>query len=511
MECDVLVIGGGINGAGIARDAAGRGLSVVLCEKDDLASHTSSASTKLIHGGLRYLEHFEFALVRKALREREILMRAAPHLIRPLRFVMPHDQGLRPAWLIRTGLFLYDHLARRELLPCSGRIALQRHPAGAPLKPGFTDGFVYSDGWVDDARLVIANAIDAAERGATILTRTRCDSAVQRDGAWHARLVQRDGSCLNVRARSLVNAAGPWAASVQLALGVNHPSGPGRSVRLVKGSHIVVRKLFDHPFAYIFQHPDRRIVFALPFQTDFTLIGTTDLEYHADPDQVAILPDEIAYLCALCNRYFRQPIQPADVVWSYSGVRPLVDDASRDPAAVTRDYHFELYHRPVPVLSVFGGKLTTFRTLAEEAVDRLLPLLGIARPAWTATAGLPGADLCGPLPSGAAAAGFDAYVVRLQQRFSWLTPRLVARYACAYGTRTESLLNYCSSVADMGQEIIPGLFEIEARYWMQHEWAHTSDDMLWRRSKLGLHVPAASAALLDDWIGRQRRETVAAG
>ncbi len=502
MKCDVLVIGGGINGAGIARDAAGRGLSVVLCEKDDLASHTSSASTKLIHGGLRYLEHYEFALVRKALREREVLMRAAPHLIRPLRFVMPHDRSQRPAWLIRAGLFLYDHLARRELLPGSSRIALRRHPAGPPLKPEFADGFVYSDGWVDDARLVLANALDAAEHGATILTRTRCETALQRDDGWLASLRRLDGSIIKVRARCLVNAAGPWAASFQHAV---LPVARERPVRLVKGSHIVVKKLFDHPFAYIFQHPDRRIVFAIPYQSDFTLIGTTDVEYHDDADQVAIDAKEVAYLCSLCNHYFRQPITPADVVWSYSGVRPLLDDASADPAAVTRDYHFELSGGALPMLSVFGGKITTYRKLAEEAVDRLAPFLQAAGPAWTETARLPGGDLSDPLPSRAATGGFDDYVLQLQQRYHWLAPALVARYVHAYGSRIERLLTGCTSLADIGPEILPNLFEAEARYWLDQEWALTADDMLWRRSKLGLHVPANGAALLDDWIARQSK------
>ncbi|RJG04449.1 glycerol-3-phosphate dehydrogenase [Noviherbaspirillum sedimenti] len=502
IDCDLLIIGGGINGAGIARDAAGRGLSVLLCEQDDLAGHTSSASTKLIHGGLRYLEHFEFGLVRKALREREILLRAAPHLIRPLRFVLPHDRHQRPAWMIRAGLFLYDHLTRRELLPGSGHIALRRHPAGAPLKAEFTDGFEYSDGWVDDARLVVANAIDAAERGATILTRTRCAAALQRGGCWHASLVRADGSSIAVRARCLVNAAGPWAAHFQHAV---FPARPEPALRLVKGSHIVVRKLFEHPFAYIFQHPDRRIVFAIPYESDFTLIGTTDIDFQGDPAAVAIERQEIAYLCELCNHYFAQAISPADVVWTYSGVRPLLDEGAAAAATLTRDYHFELENDGAPMLSVFGGKITTYRKLAEEAIDRLAPLLQPARGAWTEHACLPGADFQGPTPSAAAAAGFGQFVRQQQQGFSWLPPRLVARYAHAYGTRIGQLLGGCSALPDMGEEILPDLFEIEARYWIEREWALTAEDMLWRRSKLGLHVPADGAAILAAWItGRQQ-------
>jgi glycerol-3-phosphate dehydrogenase len=499
IECDLLVVGGGINGAGIARDAAGRGLSVVLCEKDDLASHTSSASTKLIHGGLRYLEHYEFSLVRKALIEREVLLRAAPHIMRPLRFVMPHDKGQRPAWMIRIGLFLYDHLARRELLPGSSSVNLQRHVAGHALKPEFTRGFMYSDGWVDDARLVVLNAMDAAEKGAQIFTHTRCESTLRQDGRWIAILRTADDQAITVKARCLANAAGPWAAHF-LQTAVQRRSE--KSLRLIKGSHIVVKRLFGHPYAYIFQHPDGRIVFAIPYEQDFTLIGTTDIEYHGDADAVAIDKDEIIYLCELSNRYFRKTIAPADVVWSYSGVRPLVEDASSDAAAVTRDYRLELDDDGAPILSVFGGKITTFRKLAEEAVDMIAPTLSNCGSRWTANACLPGGDVFGPQPSNRAVLEFDRYIQDLQRKYAWLEPSLLARYARAYGTRTEVLLTGRTAIADMGEEVVPGLYAAEINYLVRHEWACNAVDILWRRSRLGLHLPADTAGKLDAWMKR---------
>ncbi|MCC7681697.1 glycerol-3-phosphate dehydrogenase [Janthinobacterium sp. FW305-128] len=505
MACDVLVVGGGINGAGIARDAAGRGLSVVLCEKDDLASHTSSASTKLIHGGLRYLEYYEFGLVRKALIEREVLLRSAPHIMWPLRFVMPHAQGQRPVWLICAGLFLYDMLAKREILPGSQGIDLTRHAAGKPLKPEFKRGFVYSDGWVDDARLVVLNAIDAADKGATILTQTRC-TALRRDGAgadasWQATLLQGDGRQLSVRARSVVNAAGPWTAEfLQQAA----PGGQGRHLRLIKGSHIVVKRLFEHDHAYIFQHPDGRIVFAIPYEHDFTLIGTTDLDYHGDSGKVEIDDEEIRYLCELSSYYFSKPIVPADVVWTYAGVRPLVEDAAADAKAVTRDYRFELDREGAPLLSIFGGKITTFRKLAEEALDVLAPLLapvpGNARPAWTANACLPGGDVFGSTPQNRAVREFGQFVQDLQRDYAWLPAALVARYARAYGTRIHVLLAGRTDVAAMGEEIAAGLYAAEVDYLRRHEWAVSAADMLWRRSKLGLHLPRETADTLDAWL-----------
>lgn len=501
MNCDVLVIGGGINGAGIARDAAGRGLSVVLCEKDDLASHTSSASTKLIHGGLRYLENYEFGLVRKALIEREVLLRAAPHLIQPMRFILPHDKGQRPRWMLRAGMFLYDHLARRELLPGSSGVDLRRHVAGKPLKANFRHGFIYSDGWVDDARLVLVNAIDAADKGAIVLTQTNCESATRQGDRWAATLRTASGQATNVNARCLINATGAWAAHFLNAT-AHQPTG--KAVRLVKGSHIVVNKLFDHPYAYFFQHPDGRLVFVIPYQHDFTLIGTTEFDYNGNVDQVNIEPGETAYLCELINRYFQKPISPADVVWSYSGVRPLVEDEAASASKVTRDYRLELDDDGAPLLSIFGGKITTFRKLAEEAVDLIAPALSNHASAWTADACLPGGDLFGARPVNRAVLEFDGFVQGLQQQYHWLPPKLVARYAYAYGTRIHLLLTGRKTVADMGQEIAPGLFAVEVEYWMQHEWATCATDMLWRRSKMGLHLPGDTAQKLDAWIAAGR-------
>ncbi len=498
LSTDVLIVGGGVNGAGIARDAAGRGLSVVMCEKDDLASHTSSASTKLIHGGLRYLEHYEFGLVRKALIEREVLLRAAPHIMWPMRFVMPHDRGQRPAWMIRAGLLIYDFLAKREILPGSGSIDLRTHPAGNPLKAEFARGFIYSDGWVDDARLVVLNAMDAAEQGARIFTHTACASARRVGERWHATLQQANGRSIDVNARCLINAAGPWAASF-LEDAVHRPTG--RALRLIKGSHIVVRKLFDHPYAYIFQNPDGRIVFAIDYEQDFTLIGTTDLEYQGDTNHVAIDQSEIDYLCELTKRYFRKPITPADVVWSYSGVRPLLEDESANASEITRDYKLTLEGEQAPLLSVFGGKITTFRKLAEEAVDMIAPLLGNHRGTWTEHACLPGGDLYGR-PQNKAVLAYDAYVHQAQQQYAWLPPKLVARYVRAYGTRIHALLAGRVAIADMGEEIATGLFAAEIDYLMKNEWASSGADILWRRSKLGLHLPAGTEQKIDQWIAR---------
>ncbi|MDH0341461.1 glycerol-3-phosphate dehydrogenase [Chromobacterium haemolyticum] len=486
---DLMVIGGGINGAGIARDAAGRGLSVMLCEKDDLAAHTSSASTKLIHGGLRYLEYYEFGLVRKALQEREVLLKAAPHIIWPLRFVMPHDKNQRPEWMIRCGLFLYDHLARREVLPGSETVSFASHPAGQPIKPTFKRGFVYSDGWVQDARLVVLNAKDAAERGARVLTRTACVGA-RRDGEhWLCELQAEDGSRSQVRARALVNAAGPWVESLikdTLAL----PSS--KSIRLVKGSHIVVKKLFDHPYAYIFQNPDKRIIFAIPYEQDFTLIGTTDVEYRGDPAKVAIDDQEVAYLCQMSNRYFQTQISPADVLSTYSGVRPLLDDEASNAASVTRDYSLEMDLNGAPLLSVFGGKITTFRKLAEEAVDKLAPLLGNSKTTWTANAPLPGGDMPG--------ADFERFLLSLRQQYPWLPEALARRWARAYGTRVARLIGEAAGLEQLGAELLPGLYEAELRYLADEEWATRSEDILWRRSKLKLHLPAHAAEVIDAWL-----------
>ena len=500
---DLLVVGGGINGAGIARDAAGRGLSVFLCEQDDLASHTSSASTKLIHGGLRYLEYREFGLVRKALQERETLLRMAPHIVRPLRFVMPHVPTLRPAWLIRAGLFLYDHLAKRELLPGSRGVDLRRHAAGAPLVDSIRRGFVYSDGWVDDARLVVLNALDAKERGATIVTRTQLVRAERTNGAWRAQLRRADGASVTVHARALANAAGPWVGDVlRNALGQRAQHG----VRLVKGSHIVTRRLFDHDHAYIFQNPDRRIIFVIPYEQDYSLIGTTDEEYRGDPAKAAIDDGEVRYLCDSVNRYFRHRISPADVRWTYAGVRPLLDEeGAGDPAAVTRDYRLEIDDTGgAPLLSVFGGKITTFRKLAEEACDALCRALGSAASAWTAGSPLPGADIAG--------AHFAAFADAFAQQYRWLPPALAYRYACAYGTRAANVVGGAQSLAELGAAFAPGLYEAELRYLRDVEWATCAQDVLWRRSKLGLHVaPDALAevtAALDEWFAAGQRGDV---
>ncbi len=505
MRCDVLVVGGGINGAGIARDLAGRGLKVVLCEKDDLAAHTSSSSTKLIHGGLRYLEYYEFSLVRKALAEREVLLKSAPHIMWPLRFVMPHDAGLRPVWMIRAGLFLYDHLARREVLPGSSTIDLRTHPAGRPLKPQFVKGFVYSDGWVDDARLVVLNALDAAEHGATIYTRTRCVDAQRQAETWRATLRHSgtsgdDASDTVVEARVLVNAAGPWAAEF---LGNEAHAPRSKSLRLVKGSHLVVRKLFDHDHAYIFQNPDKRIIFAIPYERDFTLIGTTDVEHHGAIGEARIDPDETAYLCEQASRYFEKPVRPADVVWSYSGVRPLLDDESGDPSAVTRDYLLELNTDAAPILTVWGGKITTFRKLAEEAADLLRGSLPTATAAWTDRASLPGGDLTAWI--GAARrpdTDFERFDAALGARHPELPAAVRHRWARQFGSRVERLLSDAGSTsagAALGTEVAAGVFEAELNYLHRHEWARSADDVLWRRTKLGLHLSAADRAAVTRW------------
>ncbi len=497
-EVDIAIVGGGINGAGIARDLAGRGWRVALLEKDDLAAHTSSASTKLIHGGLRYLEHHEYSLVRKALAEREVLLRGAPHIMWPLRFVMPHDPSMRPVWMIRAGLFLYDHLARREFLPGSGAIDLRRHPAGAPLKPAFTRGFVYSDGWVDDARLVVLNAVDAAARGAVVMTRTECVQARREAGTWRLRTRSVDGTPGECRAKALVNAAGPWAARF-LAEQVEQPRA--KALRLIKGSHIVVPRIFTHEHAYIFQNPDKRIIFAIPYEEAFTLIGTTDLEYHGSVGEAAIDADETAYLCEQASRYFSSPVLPASVVWSYSGVRPLLDDDSGDPSAITRDYALELDGSEAPLMTVWGGKITTFRKLAEEAADRLGEALGRPGGAWTRGAWLPGGDLralaarSGPGPEGDPV----SLALRAQRALAHdhpaVAPARIARLFRAYGADAATLLAEAP-----GAQVAPGLHESELAWLCQREWARDADDVLWRRSKLGLHYTPEQRAAVAAWF-----------
>jgi glycerol-3-phosphate dehydrogenase len=487
-SCDLLVVGGGINGSGIARDAAGRGLAVVLCEQDDLAAHTSSASTKLIHGGLRYLEEFHFSLVRKALSEREVLLASGPHIMRPLHFVMPHAAHLRPAWMIRAGMFLYDHLAPRTRLAASASVDLRTHIAGAALKDSYRRGFVYSDVLVDDARLVVLNALDAQARGATILTRTRCRSLTPTGAAWSATLGGASGE-YQLTARAVVNATGPWVSGF---LAAALPGRAAHQLRLVKGSHIVVPRLFAHRFAYIFQNEDRRIVFAIPYERDFTLLGTTDVDYRDDPEAVRIDASEVSYLCALANRYFRQQIAPADVVWSYSGVRPLLKDESSDPMSVTRDYALELDRDPAPLLSVFGGKITTYRRLAEDAVNLLSGPLGTRAAPWTARSTLPGGDL----PEGS----FAVFLRTVERRYPGLPARLRLRCAHAYGTRLERVLGGAATPANLGRELLPQLYEREVEYLCREEFAATAEDILWRRSKLGLHLLSADTSPLGHWL-----------
>ncbi|MDC8784894.1 glycerol-3-phosphate dehydrogenase [Roseateles koreensis] len=519
---DVLVVGGGINGTGVARDLAGRGWRVLLAEAQDFASHTSSASTKLIHGGLRYLEYYEFSLVRKALQEREVLLKSAPHIMRQLRFVMPHDAAMRPAWMIRMGLFLYDHLAKREWLPGSTGINLRRSKYGAALKTRYRRGFAYSDGWVDDARLVIHCAIDARERGAEVLSRSPV-TQVQRDAeGWTARIATPLGERV-VRARALVNAAGPWAEQFlrQVARPAGHETLATQSLRLVKGSHIVVKRRFDHDHAYIFQNPDKRIIFAIPYERDFTLIGTTDVEVPAAAlsglAKVCIGADEIDYLCEQASRYFTQPVQREDVVWTYAGVRPLLDDATGNASAVTRDYALETHADGAPLLTVWGGKITTFRKLAEDAADLVSRMLGESRPAWTLGAHLPGGDFSDWI--GAAQAGpginpqrqFEALVERLRLQHAYLPATLARRLAHAYGARVAKVLGAARQLSDLGAEVAPGLFEAELRYLRDEEWACSAHDVLWRRSKLGLHCSPAQQAAVAEWFGPYGEAGAAAG
>lgn len=477
---DLAVIGGGVNGCGIARDAAGRGAKVLLLEAGDLACGTSSASTKLIHGGLRYLEHYEFALVREALSERERLWAIAPHIIWPLRFVLPHVKGLRPRWLLRLGLFLYDHIGGRRRLPATRTVDLRHHPAGVPLKAEMGTGFVYSDCWVDDARLVALNARDAANRGAEV--RVQCPvTALSRDGEqWAIETGQG-----RFAARAVVNAAGPAV----LDLLARAHERPDHGMRLVRGSHIVVPRLFDHPFAYFFQLPDGRIFFAIPYEDDFTLIGTTDRD-HADGKPEASA-EEIAYLCEGASLYFRTPVTPDDVVWTYSGVRPLVDDGSGKPEAATRGYRLDLSEADegAPLLSVFGGKITTFRHLAQEAVDLLATRLAVLdKPHWTDREPLPGGDF--------ATDGAEALQASLQARYPFLDAAWARRLVRAYGTLSASILGDAARLEDCGEHFGNGLTEAEVRYLVSREWARSADDVLWRRTKLGLRLAPDQSARL---------------
>ena len=480
---DIAVIGGGVNGCGIARDAAGRGARVLLLEAGDLAGGTSSASTKLIHGGLRYLEHYEFGLVRESLSERERLWGIAPHIAWPLRFVLPHVPGLRPRWLVRAGLFLYDHIGGRKRLPATETVSLGTHPAGVPLKSAFTTAFVYSDCWVDDARLVVLNACDAADRGAEVRTRCRV-TAMRREGeGW---TIEAGGDTF--RARAVVNAAGPGVIDLLTDSGLR----PDKAMRLVRGSHIVVRKLFDHPFAYFFQLPDGRIFFAIPYEQDFTLIGTTDVDHDGGPIEAS--PVEIEYLCDGASRFFRQQVTPADVVWTYSGVRPLIDDGSGRPEAATRGYDLDLSdaHEGAPLLSVYGGKITTYRRLAAEAVE----ILGARLPVlegddWTGGEPLPGGDF--------AIDNATTLEAEFARRFPFLAGA-AHRLVRAYGTTSFAIFDGASDKDDCGLDFGHGLTEREVRHLVQREWARSADDVLWRRTKLGLRFLPEEAARLEEFI-----------
>jgi glycerol-3-phosphate dehydrogenase len=508
-QYDLAIIGGGINGCGIARDAAGRGWRVFLCEQNDLGSGTSSASTKLIHGGLRYLEYYEFRLVREALMEREVLWGIAPHIVWPLRFVLPYHDKLRPRWMLRLGLFLYDHIGGRRKLPKTRVVDLTRDITGRPLKPAFTRGFEYSDCWVEDSRLVVLNAMAAAELGATIAPRTRCVSAERRDGLWQIALQDEDGGNGTViTARGLVNAAGPWVGDVAHAVMRTNDRAP---LRLVQGSHIVVPKLYDHPGCYIFQNADNRIFFVIPYERDFTLIGTTDQDYRGDPALVHATAEEIAYLCRSASDYLRVPVTPQMVVWTYSGVRPLYDESGDTAAqAATRDYVLKL-DAPAggaPLLSVFGGKITTFRRLAEGALAQLAPHLPPARgrsAGWTGKTPLPGGDF--PMQ------GFAAALAEAQARYPFLAEPHLRRLLRAYGTRMEQILRGAGSLADLGAVYGADLTEAELRYLVRAEWARGAPDVLWRRSKLGLRLSKAEAVRVDEALQRilARPETAAAG
>ncbi|WP_375058332.1 glycerol-3-phosphate dehydrogenase [Zobellella sp. DQSA1] len=488
---DLMVIGGGVNGTGIAMDAAGRGLSVVLCEMNDLASATSSNSSKLIHGGLRYLEHYEFRLVKEALAERESLLRNAPHIMWPLRFRLPHRPHLRPAWMIRIGLFLYDHLAKRELLPGSNGL---RFGADSPLVGDITKGFEYSDGWVDDARLVVLCAMAARQNGADIKTRTRCVKAERRDGLWQVTLQDADtGRQQLYRCRALVNAAGPWASRLfDETMTLKAP----KQIRLVKGSHIIVPKLHDEPEAYILQNEDNRIVFVIPYEDNFSLIGTTDVDYEGNPSDACISDEEVEYLCAVVNGHFKRKISPAEVVWTYSGVRPLMDDEHGAAQKASRDYSFEVNapEGEAPLLSVFGGKITTYRKLAEAATNAICRFFPQAKGPWTKTAVMPGGNF----------EHHDSLAATLRQQFPWLTPPMLKRFVRTYGNLCHHFLEGRHSLTDLGESFGASLTQAEVDYLMEHEWARTVEDVIWRRTKLGLYLSEAEKARLQQYLQRRQ-------
>ena len=490
---DLLIIGGGINGAGIARDAAGRGASVCLVEKDDLAQATSSASTKLVHGGLRYLEHLEFRLVRESLIERERLLQIAPHIIWPLRFVLPHDKGLRPKWMLRLGLFLYDHLGGRKILPPTRDVDLRAAPHADILEDRLTHGWEYSDCWVEDSRLVILNALDAKERGADIRTRTECVGLERRGQRWIATLRKSDGSESRITAACVINAAGPWVDKV---LGRALPGEDHATLRLVKGSHLIFPKLFEGDHCYIFQNRDDRIIFAIPYERDFTLVGTTDVGFTGDPAGIDISAEEADYICLAANEYLRVRLAPDQAVASYAGVRPLYENNAGSNSTVTRDYQFELDRGSAgdepPILSIFGGKITTYRKLAEHALEQLPELSSYQ---WTANEALPGGDI---KPQ-----EFDAFVARMQERYPFLPPQTVLRLARAYGTRMTDFLSRRTSINEMGMRLGGDLYSVELRYLIETEFARSAEDVLKRRSKLYLHLTPEEQVRVTDWFARE--------
>lgn len=493
-QVDIFVIGGGINGASVARDAVGRGYSVALAEMNDLASGTSSAATKLVHGGLRYLEHYEFRLVQEALSEREVLWAEAPHLIKALRFVLPHHKGLRPAFILRTGLAMYDYMGGRRLLPPTKTLDLTRHEAGKPLKPGYRLGFEYSDCWVDDARFVVLNARDAADRGAKVHVRTKVTSVRREEGGWRVELDGEAGRQV-IKARLVVNAAGPWVDDVITgAMGKNG----ARNVRLVKGSHLVVRKLYDHDRCYMFQNSDGRIIFAIPYEDEFTLIGTTDEDYQGDPKDVAISDKETDYLLGAASEYFAKPVTRDQIHWTYSGVRPLFDDGASAAQEATRDYVLKLDGDAATgaAVNVFGGKLTTSRRLAESVMEKIEAVLGKKGAAWTKGSRLPGGEF-EPL-------AFDAEARRLAMDYPWLPTATVRRLLRLYGTKARVMLGDAKTVADLGQHFGADLYAREVVYLVEEEWARTAQDVLWRRTKLGLRVNAEDVARLESYIGSRK-------
>ena len=487
---DLAIVGGGINGVGIARDAAGRGLTTLLVEKDDLASHTSSWSTKLIHGGLRYLEYYEFRLVAESLAEREVLLRTAPHIITPLQFVLPHEPHLRPAWMIRAGLFLYDHLGGRKTLPSSFGVELSTSKWGAGLKNTFHRGFVYADARVDDSRLVLFNAISAREKGADIRTHTKLIAGRRENDHWRMTLEEANGETREVSARALVNAAGPWVKQVQDEVSAE----PAQArVRHVKGSHIVVPRIHHEEHAYILQNSDNRIVFVIPYQDQFSLIGTTDIPVE-EYERPEISSEETAYLCATASAYLARPIAPEDVVWTYSGVRPLYDDGSTDPAAVTRDYVLKLDADDdiAPLLSIFGGKITTYRRLAEQALRELAPFFPEMKRPWTKTEPLPGGDMV--------RGDLAAYERELNARYASLDPRQLRALARRHGTRSPRVLGNATVVADLGRHFGATLFAAEIEYLIDQEWATSAEDVLWRRTKCGLHMTPSEREAVSHYL-----------